>query len=56
MVIKSNALYVSVLIVPESCVSLAAAKFVLIREILAFAPHSNPVIACFNELLAYNDR
>jgi len=56
VVVKSNALCVSVLILPESCVFLAAAKFVLIREILAFAPHSNPVIAYFNELLAYNDR
>jgi len=41
---------------PKSCVFLAAAKFALIREKLAFAPHSNPVIACFNELLVYCDR
>jgi len=56
VVVKSNALCVGVLILPESCVFLAAAKFALIREKLAFAPHSNPVIACFNELLAYNNR
>ena len=55
MVVKSNALCVSILIEPESCVFSAAAKFVLIREILAFAPHSNPIIACFNKLFAYND-
>ena len=56
MVVKSNALCVSVLLLPESCVLLAAAKLALIREKLAFAPHRNPVIACFNELLTYNDR
>ena len=56
MVVKSNALCVSVLILSESCVFSVATKFALIREKLAFAPHGNLVIACFNKLLAYNDR
>ena len=43
MGVNSNALCVSVLLLPESCVFLAAAKFALIREKLAFAPHSNSV-------------
>ena len=55
MIVKSNVLCVSVLLLPESCVFLAAVKLALIREKLAFAPHSNPVIAYFNELLAYCD-